>query len=51
MLTLVHAINMNFNSVKNYYQSFVGKAKDLNCNAISYVENGSQYYFDYISSY
>lgn len=51
MLQLVHAMNMNFNNVKEYYNSFVDKWRDLNCFAIMCVENGMQSYFDYINIY
>ena len=34
MLKLIHALDMNFNSVKNYYDSFIDKYSDLNCYAI-----------------
>lgn len=51
MLKLVHAFEMNFNNVKNYYDSFEDKWRDLNCYAITHVVNGAQSYFDYIYTY
>ena len=51
MLKLVHAFDMNFNNVKNYYDSFEDKWHDLNCYAITLVVNGVQSYFEYISTY
>ncbi len=51
MLKLVHAFDMNFSNVKNYYDSFEDKWHDLNCYAINHVENGIQSYFKYISTF
>ena len=51
MLKLVHAFDMNFDSVKDYYNSFEDKWFDLNCYAISCVENGFKAYFDEVSMY
>lgn len=51
MLKLVHASDMNFDNVKDYYDSFEDKWGDLNCYAITLVVNGPQYYFDYINVY
>lgn len=51
MLKLIHAVNMDYNNVKNYYNSFEDKWSDLNCYAITQVVNGPQSYFDYISVY
>lgn len=51
MLKLVHASDMNFDNVKNYYDSFEDKRGDLNCCAITQVVNGAQSYFDYINNY
>jgi len=51
MLKLIHASNMDYNNVKNYYDSFKDKWKDLNCYAISIVKESPQAYFDYISKY
>ena len=47
MLKLVHAMDMEFQNLKNYYDSFGGDKIDLNCYAIAQVENGPQKYFDY----
>ena len=51
MLKLVHALDMSFENVKNYYDSFEDKWHDLNCYAITLVAQGSQLYFDYINTY
>ena len=49
MLKLVHAFDMNFDSVLDYYNSFEDKWHDLNCYAITMVEDGIEKYFDNIS--
>lgn len=49
MLKLIHAMDMDFPNVKNYYDSFEDKWRDLNCYAITQVENGLETYFDYIT--
>ncbi len=51
MLKLIHANDMNFNSVKNYYDSFTDKWKDLNCYAISHAQYGPNEYFDFVNTY
>ena len=51
MLKLVHAFNMDFDNVKNYYDSFEDKWTDLNCYAINLVTDGLQSYFAYINIY
>ncbi len=51
MLKLIHALDMNFNSVKNYYDSFIDKYSDLNCYAITQIVEGKKSYFDYIAIY
>ena len=50
MLKLVQVFEMNFNNVKNYYDSFADKWRELNCYAITHVVNESQSYFDYINT-
>lgn len=47
MLKLVHALDMNIESVINYYNAFTNK-KDINCFAILLIEMGRNIYFDYI---
>lgn len=51
MLKLVHANDMEFSSVLEYYNSFDNKRNDLNCYAISRVEEGIDKYFDYFSRF
>ena len=51
MLKLIHAFDMDFNSVKNYYDAFDDKIRDLNSYAISCVAFGFEYYFHYIEKY
>ena len=49
MLKLIHAFDMDFSSVLEYYNSFEDKWHDLNCYAITKVKDGTEKYFDYIS--
>lgn len=51
MLKLIHAYNMKFSSVKNYYDSFSDKESDLNSFAISCVSLGADGYFDWLYTY
>ena len=49
MLKLVHAFDMNFKSVLDYYNSFaVNEYKDVNCYAIRMVNRGEEEYFDWL---
>jgi len=50
MLVLIHALDVPFNDVLDYYNSFTDKWNDLNCYAITKVEKGSNEYFEYINS-
>lgn len=51
MKRLVHALDVSFSSVLDYYNSFEDKWHDLNCYAITKVERGIDEYFDYISTH
>lgn len=51
MLKLIHALDTDFNNVVNYYNSFEDKWHDLNCYAITKVEEGYKKYFDYITNF
>lgn len=49
VLKLIHAMDMDIDSVKNYYDSFEDKWKDLNCYAITHVAESSQSYLNYVN--
>lgn len=51
MLKLVHALDIDFISVVNYYNSFGNKGSDWNCYAVTKVRNGYQEYFNYVKTY
>ena len=51
MLKLVHALEMNFSCVEEYYNSFSDKWYDLNCYAIRLANEGFDKYFDWISRF
>lgn len=51
MLKLIHAIDMQFENVKDYYNSFENNLRNLNCRAITRVVDGPKSYFDYINTY
>lgn len=52
MLKLIHAFNMNFENVLEYYNSFaVNKYKDINNYAIRLVKEGKEKYYDYITTH
>ena len=51
MLKLIHAYDMNFINVLEYYKSFcVNNYKDVNLYAIRLVANGEQEYLDWIQN-
>lgn len=51
MLKLVHALDMDIVSVKDYYDSFEDKWKDLNCFAISLLSKGVKSYLTWIKHF
>ena len=51
MLKLIHAINMQFENLKDYYNSFENNLRNLNCRTITRVVDGPKSYFDYINTY
>lgn len=50
MLILIHAFDMPFSNVQEYYNSFALK-KDFNSYAISLVNKGAEQYFKWIYAY
>ena len=49
MLKLIHAFDMNYENVLEYYNSFeITNYSDVECHAIKQVVNGQQKYIDYI---
>lgn len=48
MLKLIHAYDMNFDSVLDYYNAFDDTWSDLNNYAITKVRSGKEKYFEYI---
>ena len=52
MLKLVHAFDMKFENVLEYYNSFaINNYKDVNNFAISLVSEGKEKYYDWITKY
>ena len=47
MLRLIHAFDMNYESVLEYYNAFEDKT-DINNYSIEKVKDGKDAYFDYI---
>ena len=51
MLKLVHALDMNYDSVVDYYNAFEDKCSDLNNYAITKIKYGKEKYYKYIIKY
>lgn len=51
MLKLVHALDVNFSSVLEYYNSFKDKWRDLNCYAVYLADEGFDKYLDWVNRY
>lgn len=51
MLKLIHAYDMDFSNVQEYYAAFKDKSRDLNSYAIWTVFQGEEKYFEYIKTY
>lgn len=51
MLKLVNALDMKFDNVKNFYDSFEDKIYDLNCFAVTRISLGTANYINYIINY
>lgn len=51
MLKLVHALDMDIVCVKDYYDSFEDKWKDLNCFAISLLGKSAENYINWVNEY
>lgn len=50
MLKLIHALDMDFDYVKDYYDAFEDKWIDLNCYALFTIRDGIDKYFNYIKT-
>lgn len=48
MLKLIHAIDMNLNSVKEYYDSFENPWREIGCYAITKINLGEEEYLRYL---
>lgn len=48
MLVLVHGLDMGYNSIKDYYDSFENKAFELPCRSINEIYYGYERYFDFV---
>lgn len=48
MLKLIHALDINVNSVIDYYESFLNKT-EINCFAIGMLEISKKAYFDFVA--